>query len=241
MRVAAAGLIALPVFVGGLGIAAAVVVLSPPEATAPAGDELTEEVAAPRSEEPVNSDGTVIEGSRPHLTVRSGMPSAMIAGTIPGFLALLPASSNPLPTLAPFSDTPAGTGGPASGPGTSPATVPAAGGSPSPTVGNPVPVPDPRVGSAPATGSSATGSPATGSRATALGGPALLTTGPAAQPGADTPAAGRPPTHRPPHAADTGRPDHAGTTGPPPHASADPRSDGALRDSSRSYSRSSPE
>ncbi|MBB1029397.1 hypothetical protein G6027_00530, partial [Dietzia sp. SLG310A2-38A2] len=124
MRVAAAGLIALPVIVGGLGIAAAVVVLGPPEATAPTGDEVTEEVAAPRPQEPSDRDGTAIEGSRPHLTVRSGMPSAMIAGTIPGFLALLPASSSPLPALAPFSDPTAGPGGRDSGRGTVPATGP---------------------------------------------------------------------------------------------------------------------
>ncbi|GAA1051494.1 hypothetical protein [Dietzia natronolimnaea] len=242
MRVAAAGLIALPVLVGGLGLAAAVVVLGSPEATAPSADEVAEEVAAPGSGGPVTRDGTDIEGSRPHLTVRSGMPSLMLAGTIPGFLALLPASVGPLPTLTPFGDATAGAGGPATGRPAGPAgpttTVPSTAGSPAPTVRNPSPVPDPRVGSAPATGSGATAP-----RPTVPGGPVLLTIDPTAGPGTDAPATGRPQTDRtpPPHAAETGRPNHAGTTGPPPHASAHPRSDGALRDSSRSYARSSPE
>ncbi|MET3862342.1 hypothetical protein ABIE38_003282 [Dietzia sp. 2505] len=238
MRVAAAGLIALPVLVGGLGLAAAVVVLGSPEATAPSADEVAEEVAAPGSGGPVTRDGTVIEGSRPHLTVRSGMPSLMLAGTIPGFLALLPASASPLPTLSPFSDATADPGGPVSGRPAGPATVPSTVGRPVPTVRNPSPVPDPRVGSAPTTDSGASAP-----RPTVLGGPALLTVDPTAGPETDPPAVGRPPTDRTPprHASETGRPDHAGTTGPPPHASADPRGDGALRDSSRSYTRSSPE
>lgn len=232
MRVAAAGLIALPVVVGGLGIAAAVVILGPPEATAPTGDQAVGEIASPGSGESISRGGTAIEGSRPHLTVRDGTPTVIMAGTIPGFLALLPASANPLPTLSTFTSATAEPGGPAPV------------GSPTPTVKNPSPAPDYPYNSA-TTKDSPSGGTGDGGpiRATAVGGPALLTTGTAAERDTNDYAAARPPANRPPppHAAETGRPDHAGTTGPPPHAAADPRSDGALRDSARSDTRSSPE
>ncbi|MFN3340614.1 MAG: hypothetical protein ACK40Z_13020 [Dietzia sp.] len=244
MRVAAAGLIALPVVVGGLGIAAAVVILGPPDATTPTGDEAVGEIASPGSGETISRGGTAIEGSRPHLTVRDGTPTVIMAGTIPGFLALLPASANPLPTLATFTSATAEPGGPGTGPRTGPAPVPAPVGSPTPTVKNPSPAPDSPYNSATTKDSPAGGTVDGGPiRATAVGGPALLTTGTAAERDTNDYAAVRPPANRPPppHAAGTGRPDHAGTTGPPPHASADPRSDGALRDSARSATRSSPE
>ncbi|MFN3602841.1 MAG: hypothetical protein ACK4UY_15775 [Dietzia sp.] len=245
MKVAAAGLIALPLVVGGLGIAAAVVVLGPPEATAPPDDEMTEEIASRGSGESTTRDGTAIEGSRPHLTVRAGTPTVMIAGTIPGFLALLPATANTLPALAPFTSATAQPGGSGTGPRTGPAPAPVGG--PTPTAENlsaaPSPAPDSR-NSAPTRDSPAGQTVDGGSvRATAVGGPALLTTGTSAERPTSGYAAGGPPANRtpPPHAAETGRPDHAGTTGPPPHASAEPRGNGALRDYSRSDTRPSPE
>ncbi|WP_194861371.1 hypothetical protein, partial [Dietzia sp. SYD-A1] len=131
MRFAAAGLIA--VLAGGVGVAAAAVILGPADTAAPSVDEVADQLAEPRSDPLVERGGTLIEGSRPHLTVRSGMPSVMLAGTIPGFLALLPASASTLPTLAPFSDATGGPGDPLTARRSGPSAVTPASSSPTST------------------------------------------------------------------------------------------------------------
>ncbi|PAY23430.1 hypothetical protein CEY15_08975 [Dietzia natronolimnaea] len=231
MRLAAVGLIA--VLAGGVGVAAAAVVLGPVDTPAPPVDEVADQAAEPRSDPLADSGGTLIEGSRPHLTVRSGMPSVMLAGTIPGFLALLPASASTLPTLAPFSDATGGPGTPLPARRAGPSAVTPGVGSPTSTSRIPAPAPDGGATSAPS---------AAAPRPPAVGGPAILSTDVEVAPVAVPPAVGAPPMDRPPppHAAGTGRPDHAGTTGPPAHAAVTPRGDGPPRDSSRTDARPTP-
>ncbi|MDX2356328.1 hypothetical protein [Dietzia sp. PP-33] len=213
MRVAAVGLMALPVIAGGLGIAAAVVVLGPLEATAPTNGRVVNEVAAPVPVDPGDLGGTDIEGSKPHLTVRDGATMVRVPGTMPGFLSLLPEPEKDLPPLAP-----------AAGRWTNEIPIPpSAEQAPSPATDT---TPDEWDGGG------------TDARATIVGGPP---TGAADSTSARDPDAPRTTGNRPPHAADTGVPDHAGIPGPPSHASADSRGYEVHQDTSRSDNRSSPE
>lgn len=109
MRVAVVvGLIALPVAVGGLGIAAAVVAFGPAPVSSTADGNLTAASAASGSDWPDSQGGTAIEGSRPHLTVSDGTRTITLPGAIPAMLTLLPSPSSDLPPLAP---EPVGQGG----------------------------------------------------------------------------------------------------------------------------------
>ena len=245
MRLTAVGLIALPVVVGGLGVAAAVVALNPPESSVRSPHDVSVE-RVPDGPDVAEADGgTAIEGTRPHLTVRDGASAISLPGSIRGLLSLLPpTTSAALPPLRADTSEPV-----------TPATRP--GGS-APGQVAPPPTAGPKIVS-PAAGDVRPGFPAGAhprpadtpvpdipSRST------VLKDSPSRPDTVDRPAPGQPMVEEeksplrgggdgprgdgpPLHAGETGRPDHAGTTGPPPHAS-----DGGRDNVSRPDDRSTP-
>lgn len=234
MRVVVVGLIALPVVVGGLGIAAAVVALGPPQIPSAPDQNMTVAAAIPDGDQPDNRSGTAIDGSRPYLTVSDGGRTITLPGAIPAMLSVLPSPSFDLPPLV--QEIP-GQGGTAPDPTasaavpTAPAVVPPAPPVPGPAGVTPPPI-DGRgalVGGPPgATPHPPVGIERDDSRATAAGLPSPPSTEPPRDSGPGRGAGHPGPGEGPPaHADEQGRPGHADTTGPPPHASDNARGDGA--------------
>lgn len=100
MRAVVVGLIALPAVVGGLAIAAAVVIFSPTQAPSAIDQEAPVASAIPGADWPDDRGGTAIEGTRPHLTVSDGTRTVTLPGAIPAMLTLVPAAVVDLPPLS---------------------------------------------------------------------------------------------------------------------------------------------
>ncbi|WP_295652923.1 hypothetical protein [uncultured Dietzia sp.] len=225
MRAVTVALAAIPVVLGGLGLAAVVGAFDPFIAPTPASEETqisqdTESRATAASQ----ATGTVIDGRRPHLSVIDGRVNLFLPAPMPAILSLLPI---PAVDLAPLpgsgaDDAPAGPGEADAGSQNSPGAGAQSGSGAAP---------DPNVGAGPA-------SPAAMQPPAAYAPPAAPSARPPAPPrtpGNDDPgqiggprfdldtlasrAGERLNNAIPPHAGKPGRPAHADTSGPPPHAS----------------------
>lgn len=229
MRLTTLGIMTLPVVVGGLAIAAAVVVNSPPESPAPSPGGTVDGPTRTGPDGDGGDGGTEIEGTRPHLTVRDGASTVYLPGSISGFLSLLPPPTPELPPLTPLADVPRQTGEPGRRSGDFPPVDAPLSGIPAPGLPPSTPSDEPDV--APLPDETATPGPTAPSAPTAMvklfpSRPPTAEHPESPQPESDTASPMRVDADRsggdapPPHAADRGRPDHADTTGPPPHASA---------------------
>lgn len=98
MRTTAVGLVALPVALGGIGIAVAGMVYSGP--TSPGASRSPSQTQEISSTTSAGNSGTSIDGKRPHLTVIDGT-MLPLPGSLAGIISYLPAASPPLPPSAP--------------------------------------------------------------------------------------------------------------------------------------------
>lgn len=228
MRASTIALAAIPVLLGGLGLAVVAGGINPLDPFIPASEDVParpDTGSGAESHESVT--GTPIDGRRPHLSVIDGRLNLLLPAPLPAILSLLPGSAI---DLAPLPSEPAGDDTPVPAP-TGPRHAPATGAAPSPgnqTAHRTSQPSAPPVGGAPAAAPGwtpvvpATPSPATdptppraiadprfdGDVFTAIAGEIMNHVRPP-QDGTQGP---------PPHAGQTGPPDHAGSPGRPQHA-----------------------
>lgn len=87
MKLVVIGAVALPVVLGGFGIAAAAMFAPepPPPGTGPGGSIVSDDGSSGLSDL-----GTSIDGRRPHLTVIDGSASIILPGSLAGIVSMLP-------------------------------------------------------------------------------------------------------------------------------------------------------
>lgn len=106
MKFVVVGAVALPVVLGGFGIAAAAIFAPDPSPHDTGGATVSAHGNAAENTD-VSDLGTSIDGRRPHLTVINGSASVALPGSLTGIVSMLP-----LTVFALTDDTPALTGVP---------------------------------------------------------------------------------------------------------------------------------
>ena len=220
MRVATVALGAIPVVLGGLGIAMVAGGTDPLDASVPASEDspIAPETTSGGSSRDSDS-GTPIDGQRPHLSVIDGHANLFLPAPLPAIISPLPGGATELAPLPPARDRGDSPSSPRAGTGSGTAERQTAPDSDQP--------PEPSAGERPSAS------------------PARIPDVPAGQRSASDPFAPQPRevprsdrdlprtktgekmNHgRPPHADTRGRPAHAGKTGRPDHANGKPTSQG---------------
>lgn len=205
MRAATVALVAIPVVLGGLGIAFVAGGIDPLDASVPASEDnpITEDnpVAPDTTSDGSSRDsdsGTTIDGQRPHLSVIDGHANLFLPAPLPAIISPLPGGATELQPLPPARDS--------SDPSSSPRSRTGSGNGSDTAERQATPATSTESG---------TGPDARPARGAVPPPQAPAGTRPSASPPRtpDVPAAGRPP-----HADTRGRPPHAGQPGQPDHA-----------------------
>lgn len=249
MRAATVALAAIPVLVGGLGLAIVAGGINPLAPFANTSEDTPISPVSPASpittpdDAPRESDsGTPIDGQRPHLSVIDGRANLFLPAPLPEIISLLPGSTidlNPLPSSRggdgstlpdPATREPQASPGSSADSGHRPGQQPDARPGARPDVQSTPSAaqsPQQRVDELPAASAPGTPDPP----AARPSAPSPLTPGPDGGLGSDRnlpmTIPGESMDHgRPPHADTQGRPPHAGHPGPPSHATGKSNSNG---------------
>ena len=222
MRAATVALAAIPVLVGGLGLAVVAGGINPLAPFANTSEDTPISPVTTPDDAPRESDsGTPIDGQRPHLSVIDGRANLFLPAPLPEIISLLPGSTtdlNPLPPARGGGDTPSlprtdsgvrhtaptARSGPAARPDVPP--TPGDGQPPQPRADELPAASPPWTPELPAARPSAPFSPHPDGGLPSDRNLPMTTPGESMDHG------------RPPHADTQGRPPHAGQPGPPDHA-----------------------